>query len=211
MHIWGLLGVSSVCSCTQAVMQCSYVMQVGAVSSANSAIGHPARLALQRISNVSTVHRSHASPRSMSRQSAFLGQPAALQPEGWNASVRPQSPQQCLDPISTGPGRPTTAGSSGTAVAASPVVTPRHAAVVCKAIGFSKPKVPSLSLAALQADRHHLNMQASHRKVYYQTHICCHIVLHPPAQVYKLLLYTFFFMIALLSLCQTYRESMLTL
>ena len=168
-------------------MHCNYATQVGAVSFANSAIGYPARLALQRISNGSTVHRNHASPRSMSRQSLFLGQPAALQPEGWNASIKPQSPQQCPDPMSSGPGRPTTAGSSGTAVAALPVVTPRHAAVVCKAIGFSKPKVPSLSLAALQADRHHLNMQASHRKVYHQTHICCRIVLHPEAQVVKLL------------------------
>ena len=150
-------------------MHCNYAMQVDAVSSANSATGYPARFALHRISNVNTVHRNHASPRSMSRQSAFLGQPAVLQPEGWNASIRPQSPQRCQDPLSSHPGRSTTAGSSGTAVAALPGVTPRHAAVVCKAIGISKPKVPSLSLAALQADRHHLNVQASHRKVYWLT------------------------------------------
>lgn len=146
-------------------MHCSNGMQVGAVSSANSAMGYPARLALQRISNVSSVHRNHASPRSMSRQSLFLGQPAAQQPESWNASIKPQSPRQCSYPMSHGPGRPTTAGSSGTVVAASPAVAPRHAAVVCKAVGISKPKVPSLSLAALQADRHHLSMQTPHRKV----------------------------------------------
>ena len=166
LHVWGLLGVSFVSGHLQALMHCNNATQVGAVSSAgHSAMGYPARLALQRISNVSTVYRNHASPRSMSRQSVFLGQPAALQPEGWNASIKPQSPRQCPGPMPSGPGRPTTAGSNGTAVSASPVGTPRHAAVVCKAIGISKPKVPLLSLAALQAERHHLSMQTPHRKV----------------------------------------------
>ena len=188
MYMWGLLGVLSVSSHFQALMHCNHATQVGAVSSANSAIGYPARLALQRISNVSPVHRNHACPRSMSRQSVFLGQPAALQPEGWNASIKPQSPKRCQDTLSSHPVRPTTAGSSGRSAATSPVVTPRHVAVVCKAVGFSKPKVPSLSLAALQADRHHLNVQTSHRKVYYLTHIHCCIVLHTQVEGYKLML-----------------------
>lgn len=144
-------------------------MQVSADSSAASAVRFPARLALQRMSTASTVQRNHASPRSMSRQSVFLGQPAASRPEGWNTSIKPQSPSRCGDQAS---GRPTTADSSGADGAASPMVTPRHAAVVCKAIGLSKPRVPSLSLAALQADRHHLSVQTSHRKVLYLSHTC---------------------------------------
>lgn len=148
-------------------------MQVSADSSASSAIRFSARVALQRMSTVSVVQRNHASPRSMSRQSEFLGQPAAIRPEGWNTSIKPQSPGRCGDQAPCHPGRPPTADSSGTDVAASPMVTPRHAAVVCKAIRLSKPRVPSLSLAALQADRHHLSVQTSHRKVFYTTHTCC--------------------------------------
>lgn len=150
---------------------------MNADSSANAAIGYSARLALQRMSIASTVQRNHASPRSMSRQSVFLGQPAASRPEGWNTSIKPQSPSRCADQASGRPARPTTADSSGTDGAGSPMVTPRHAAVVCKAIGLSKPRVPSLSLAALQADRHHLSVQTSHRKVLYLTHTC-RIALH---------------------------------
>ena len=173
-----------------------FTTQVNADSSANSAIRFSARLALQRMSHVSMVQRNHASPRSMSRQSVFLGQPAASRPEGWNTSIKPQSPSRCGDQASGHTGRPTIADSSGTDVAASPMITPRHAAVVCKAIGLSKPRVPSLSLAALQADRHHLSVQTSHRKVFYLTHTC-HIALHgialhgialyPQPQLYNLL------------------------
>ena len=133
---------------------CVSAMQVGAHS---SSIGRSPRLALQGISNVTTCHANHASPRSMSRQSAFLGQPAASPPEGWNASINPQSPGRFQEQSVS---RPTTA-----AVAAVPATTPRNAAVVRKAVGFSKPKMPLLSLAGLQADKRQLGMQMSHRKV----------------------------------------------
>lgn len=129
-------------------------MQVGTHS---STVGRSPRSALKGISRVATGHTHHASPRSMSRQSAFLGQPAASQAEGWNASINPQSPGQSQEQAAS---RPATA-----AVAAVPATTPRNAAVVRKAVGFSKPKMPLLSLAGLQADRRHIGMQVSHRKV----------------------------------------------
>ncbi|DBA89700.1 TPA: hypothetical protein ACH3X2_004590 [Trebouxia sp. C0005] len=118
------------------------------------------------------AHTRHASPRNMLRQAAFLGQPHDIPPAGWNISVNPHSSRHASKPIAQPLGATamdaepsTAAATSATAVEGMSTATSRSTAVVCKAVGSGRPHVPSLGLAALQADRHRKGLQTLHGRV----------------------------------------------
>jgi hypothetical protein len=118
------------------------------------------------------THTRHASPRSMLRQAAFLGQPHDFPPAGWNTSINPHSSRHASEPIAQPMGptamdaEPSTAAvTSATAVEGASTATSRSTAVVCKAVGSGRPHVPSLGLAALRADRHRKGLQTLHGRV----------------------------------------------
>ena len=111
----------------------------------------------------------HASPRNIVRQAAFLGQPQPLPSSAWNASINPQSSRHPSPPAN--PSDMTTAAdihpsSAPAAVEPAPAAAAsRHVGVVCRAIGLDKPQVPSLKLAALQAERRQQGLRLLHRVV----------------------------------------------
>lgn len=118
------------------------------------------------------AHTRHASPRNMQRQAAFLGQPQALPPPGWNASISshssrhlPDDTAQLMTHTAVMPQLATAASTSATAVENTPTSVSRNTGVVCKAVGLGRVQVPSLSLAAVRAVRHTHGLHASHSKV----------------------------------------------
>jgi len=118
------------------------------------------------------AHTRHASPRNMLRQAAFLGQPHDSPPAGWNTSINPHSSRHASEPIAQPlsatamDAEPSTAAAtSATAVEGASTATSRSTAVVCKAVRSGRPHVPSLGLAALQADRHRKGLQTLHGRV----------------------------------------------
>ena len=121
---------------------------------------------------VSSELARHASPRNMLRQAAFLGQPHDSPPAGWNNSINPHSSRHASEPIAQPlsatamDAEPSTAAAtSATAVEGASTATSRSTAVVCKAVRSGRPHVPSLGLAALQADRHRKGLQTFHGRV----------------------------------------------
>ena len=131
--------------------------------------GHLAGSETQRRGRAGPSPTQHASPRSIKRQLAFVGQSPVCQITNWNSSINPQSSRWSHDKLLAHCDRAaeaTIANSQTPDVADMRVSSPRSAAVVCKAIGSAKPKVPSLELALLRAARHHAGMQGSHRQVH---------------------------------------------
>ena len=133
--------------------------------------------------NSELSHTRHVSPRNILRQAAFLGQPQALPPPGWNASISshssrhlPEHTAQLMTPTAVEPQLATAASTSATAVDNMPTSISRNTGVVCKAVGLGKVQVPSLSLAAVRAVRHTHGLHASHSKVrWHQLHSIHHI------------------------------------
>ena len=140
-------------------------LQINAEPSGSYAKGCSSGPALHCTGHVTPSHIRHASPRSMKRQLAFLGLPSNSPSPGWNASVHSQVPHPSKDCLSAHLKQAVTAGHLTTAAAATTAATPRNAAVVCKAVGLGKPKVPSLKLAALRAERQHSGVQLPRKKV----------------------------------------------
>ncbi len=113
-------------------------------------------------------HVTHASARNVLRQAAFLGQPHTLPPAGWNTSTNSESsrhqpePTAHPTPFTAADAQPPPAAITTTAVDSRPMTAARNTAVVCRAVGLGRPQVPSLSLAALKAERHRTGLHTSH-------------------------------------------------